>query len=133
MIYTCQRCGYVTEFTSNFKKHINAKKTCEPSLTDISKEQLLTDFLETQNDKEFICNQCNKKYKTVETLRVHKKTCTSHNENNTTTDTNATKNNTTTDTTSINNQVVREKIKQFLYDNIECITDYIIKFAKIDE
>ena len=126
MIYTCQRCGYVTEFTSNFKKHINAKKTCEPILTDISKEQLLTDFLETQNNKEFICNQCNKKYKTVETLRVHKKTCTSHNENNA----NA---NITTDTTSINNQDIREKVKQFLYDNIECITDYIIKFAKIDE
>ena len=134
MIYTCQRCGYVTEFTSHFKKHINAKKICEPSLTDISKEQLLASFLDHQNNKNFTCDQCNKKYKTVETLRVHKKTCSStqshptHIINN---NINTTNNNNIQVNIQINAPNNIPNIRDFLNENMEYITDeFIMKCAK---
>lgn len=136
MIYTCQRCGYITEYSSNYKKHINAKKICSPLLSDISKEQLLSDLSDMQNDKNYMCDRCNKKYKTTETLRIHKKTCSSNSSH----PTQIINNNINTTNNNNNNIQVNiqinapnniPNIREFLSENMEYITDeFILRCAK---
>jgi DNA-directed RNA polymerase subunit RPC12/RpoP len=128
MIYTCQRCGYITEHSSNYKKHINAKKICSPILSDVSKEQLLNDLSDMQNDKNYTCDRCNKKYKTTETLRVHKKTCPVNKqiENNIDNDEVMKQN----IINFLNEKVMKQNIVTFLNENIESITDNILKMYK---
>ena len=45
MIYKCPRCGYETCVNTNFKKHIINKIICNPTITDVSLEDIKNDFL----------------------------------------------------------------------------------------
>jgi hypothetical protein len=132
MIYTCQRCGYITEYSSHFKKHVNSKKICLPILSNITKEQILLDLLEIQNDKNFTCDKCNKKYKTVETLRIHKKTHFDQNKSDQNkSDQILNNNNDIQVNIQINSPNNIPNIKDFLNENLQYIIDeFIMKCAK---
>ena len=72
--YMCDRCGYETNRISNMKKHLSNKIACEPKLMDISREDVLEKYDHTK-DKPLVCNNCQKRYTTSETLRVHRLKC----------------------------------------------------------
>lgn len=139
MIYECPRCGYNTNVNTNFKKHISNKKICKPIIDDISLEETRNQFLNKKESNQYECNECHKKYSTVETLRIHKKKCVSKNNSNDNVIGNMT---VTNNITNIQNQVIininndntKLNIKEFLHENLEHITDeFILKCAmKLD-
>ena len=69
--YTCNRCGYKTDYPTNFKKHLNSKTVCQPVLNDIDRALVLDEYF-GKNDYLYECDICKRKYKTKETVRVHK-------------------------------------------------------------
>jgi len=72
--YSCPRCGYHTKLLCNFKKHLQIKSICPPNIADVSLD-ILKQSLITTKDKSFVCDVCNRKYSSKETLRVHLKKC----------------------------------------------------------
>jgi hypothetical protein len=77
-MHECPRCGYSTKIITNFRKHINNKKTCEPILSDISLIDIRESYAikKEKPENQHLCEHCGNKYSTYETLRIHKKLCT---------------------------------------------------------
>ena len=44
MIYSCERCGYSSEYKSNLRNHFKRKKACKPILSTIDFSSLLEKF-----------------------------------------------------------------------------------------
>lgn len=74
-MHECPRCGYTTKYITNFRKHINAKTICTPTIADVSLDDIKTNLMSTKQANTYICDECQKKYASKETLRVHKKKC----------------------------------------------------------
>ena len=58
-IHSCPRCGYETKQSFDFKKHLERKKLCDPTIADISLDELKKKYLllkETLID----CPNCHK-------------------------------------------------------------------------
>ncbi len=74
MIYECPRCAYSTNLASNFLKHLNRRIICDPINSDISIENIKTDFINRKMN-EYECKYCHKKYSSNESLKKHKQRC----------------------------------------------------------
>lgn len=52
-MYECERCGYQTRLKTDFKRHLERQKLCPPTLNDLSREDLLKKFKESNNKNNF--------------------------------------------------------------------------------
>ena len=134
MTYTCMRCGYMTNYKTHFKKHLNSKVPCQPNLSDVTMNDLKKDF-EEPSSKMFECDICHKCYTTKETLRVHKKKCIDNNIQSHIPYINNTYNNNTYNNINLNIQIHANtpiaNIREFLNENLDYVTDdFILKCAK---
>ena len=65
-IYKCKKCNYVTDRASNYKRHITSKRHLGNKKSDIVKAQC---------EKVYLCQFCNKKYKTLWGQKKHLEKC----------------------------------------------------------
>jgi hypothetical protein len=72
-IFLCEFCHYSTLKKQNYEKHLLSKKHILNSTTENQTEE--------QNNKDYICQTCEKRCKTRSTLWSHKKVCISENNN----------------------------------------------------
>jgi uncharacterized C2H2 Zn-finger protein len=49
--HTCPRCGYSCVTQSDFRKHLNRKKICSPTVADISLDNLKKKYERSTNTK----------------------------------------------------------------------------------
>ena len=133
MIFKCPRCGYDTEKTSNFKKHVYLKKLCEPTLSNATIEDLQKELFKHKQDNTFECIICNKKFSSKITLTTHQKT--QHKDNNSITiinNSNITNNNTNSNNTNSNNiisnntNITNNNITNNITNNINQITNIFL-------
>jgi len=83
VFYKCPRCGFETHHKSVFKKHLNRKKLCEPTFSNISISKIVkmfsinndntkTDKKKKKNcNKNFICKYCDKKFASRQSRSRH--------------------------------------------------------------
>ena len=74
--HTCMRCGYISQFSSNLKSHLQRKTPCAAIFSDALASSLLHG-LEEANRKRFesISEYCDKKLASPSTKWAHKKIC----------------------------------------------------------
>ena len=60
MIFKCPRCGYNTTIKANFKKHITNKILCNPSIADISLDDIRDEYFNKRNNYKHECDGCKK-------------------------------------------------------------------------
>ena len=72
--YSCEKCDYYTSNLYDYKKHINTikHKSCDKSIFSMDENK-------KSQEHNFICENCNKKYKDNSGLWRHKKKCNSNN------------------------------------------------------
>ena len=72
--YSCEKCDYYTSNLYDYKKHINTikHKSCDKSIFSMDENK-------KSQQHNFICENCNKKYKDNSGLWRHKKKCNSIN------------------------------------------------------
>ena len=72
--YSCEKCDYYTCNLYDYKKHINTikHKSCDKSIFSMDENK-------KSQEHNFICENCNKKYKDNSGLWRHKKKCNSNN------------------------------------------------------
>lgn len=73
-LLTCQRCGYETSRKYDLKKHLNRTVPCKAILQDIEREELLAE-LNKIKIREYLCDICNKAFKTPQSKYIHKRSC----------------------------------------------------------
>ena len=71
--YKCERCHYITTKKSSYNNHLNRKNSCKAIQSTITIKELL-DKLNTQKEG-YICNKCNKIFKTRQSKYQHQKRC----------------------------------------------------------
>lgn len=54
MVYFCDRCGYTTKYRNNFKNHLNRKKPCVVTQTDIDISQIKRAYDMSDDEDELI-------------------------------------------------------------------------------
>ena len=69
--YKCERCHYIAKQKGDYKKHLNRKYPCKAIHSTITIKELL-DKLNTQKEG-YICNKCNKVFKTRQSKYQHQK------------------------------------------------------------
>lgn len=69
--FTCPFCGYKTDQSSNFIKHLSLKKLCEPVIADVSIDEIKHEMMSKKVNNEFECLVCHKMYASIRTLRYH--------------------------------------------------------------
>lgn len=72
--HRCPRCGYETNFGTNFKKHLTLKNICNPIIADIPLDDLIDEFFSKKKNNKHQCEICNKKYASRTTLNKHLRT-----------------------------------------------------------
>lgn len=77
-VYECQRCGFRTERSNNFKQHLGRKVVCKPNCSDISVDEIYAVYFNDM-DKKYSC-MCGKKYTYQSGLCWHRRTCSQSNE-----------------------------------------------------
>ena len=77
--YYCQFCDYSTSRTCNYKKHLLSKRhlrNASPSVTETSPKVAKSEQKSDEKIKKiYICEKCNKEYKSRNGLWKHKKIC----------------------------------------------------------
>ena len=64
-MYKCNICNYVSNNKSNVNRHIlNKHKTDSDSESDTNTESVIETKNISETEKTFLCEKCNKKYKT---------------------------------------------------------------------
>lgn len=71
--YKCERCHYIAKHKGCIKKHYQRKYPCKPIHSDISVEELLEKLNKPKEG--FVCNKCNKVFKTSQGKYQHQKRC----------------------------------------------------------
>ena len=71
--YKCERCHYVAKQKGDIKKHLQRKNICRTIHSNISVEELLEKLNKPNNG--FVCNKCNKIFKTSQGKYQHHKRC----------------------------------------------------------
>ena len=111
---TCPRCGYTTDYMSNFKKHLKTKTMCAPIVSDDDLTTLSNTLFVTK-DKPFTCSKCSKCFSSKKGHLGHERVCTKEPVNEPLEQ--------TTLTTSICPQPSLIKKNCFGYENIDYISD----------
>lgn len=76
VLYTCPRCGYETQHKQNFRTHLNRKTLCPSTLSDTTKEDMITLLDEGHFKQEvYSCELCSMTFKTPQTKYSHKLRC----------------------------------------------------------
>ena len=73
--YNCERCGYTTVFFSNLKAHFKRKRPCPPILNNIDVSTLYSDYFSNRENRQYICEYCERSYSTIESKCNHTKKC----------------------------------------------------------
>lgn len=74
--FVCRRCGYTTCKKYNLEMHLKRKRSCQASLEDISREDLLTTLTDRQlPEKTYDCKQCGKQFASASGRSHHHKVC----------------------------------------------------------
>lgn len=74
--YNCRRCGYETTDRGNLMKHFNRKILCDPKISDIDRESLITaSYKRVYKTEDFKCNFCDKPFKVMNSVYRHAKKC----------------------------------------------------------
>lgn len=71
MVFTCPRCGFITEYTTNYKKHIKLKKGCIATVNDVGIEAMEAELHKHKINNNITCLICNKKFASNKTLNKH--------------------------------------------------------------
>lgn len=76
MSHKCKRCGYETNESFNYWKHLKRINACPAKLSDISTTELLNAFNESRNEgKTLPCRFCRKLFGTKQTKYQHEQRC----------------------------------------------------------
>lgn len=66
-------------YITNLKNHVSSKNLCQPTVSDISLDQIRNELFSKKSDNTFECTCCHKMFKTKITLKNHIKVCKSNN------------------------------------------------------
>ena len=72
-VYECEFCSYETKNISNYKRHINSKRH-QYKIALNSKNNIIYTYSNGTNK----CEYCNEVFSRTDSLRRHRKSCTSH-------------------------------------------------------
>jgi hypothetical protein len=76
MKFTCDRCGYATDYKQCMQNHLQRKTTCNAILSDIPTSSLLDKLNHKEyNDVTYDCEYCNQRFNSISSKSRHKKTC----------------------------------------------------------
>jgi hypothetical protein len=76
MSYICPRCHFETDFRCYYITHLQKKKTCNPTFSNVSRDHVIEKLNEKQAiKKKFKCDLCPKAFSHAPTLSNHKKIC----------------------------------------------------------
>lgn len=82
MEFKCSRCGYETGRKADLKKHLQKKRICPPTLSDIDRWKVLDDVAkDIEQDGKYSCEFCEKTFASPQGKYQHKKRCSSNPEN----------------------------------------------------
>lgn len=73
-MFSCQRCGYSTEFKCNLVSHLKKKHPCVTTLSEISQAELL-DVLIDKSRRKFSCSICNRQFADRSYMYKHQRQC----------------------------------------------------------
>jgi hypothetical protein len=74
--FVCERCGYETTAKGNLVRHLQAKKTCRATVSDVNRDEQLKRVLHRDRPtKLHECHFCGVKYNHMSSLSKHKKVC----------------------------------------------------------
>jgi hypothetical protein len=73
-VHNCPRCGYKTDLTSSFKKHLERKTICKAKLADVPLDELCEKYL-TAKVITHTCDDCDKSFFSKSCFYAHKNTC----------------------------------------------------------
>lgn len=74
IIYKCERCGYQSNYKYNLKVHLEKKKICPSTNSDISRD-LLIEKLTYNTDLKYKCEYCPKTLNTKIGIELHESKC----------------------------------------------------------
>lgn len=81
MKFTCERCGFETEYKCSLIKHLERKKSCNSSLSNISREDLIKKLKEKKrNDVTYDCRFCSAQFNHYANCQRHQQTCKEKND-----------------------------------------------------
>jgi hypothetical protein len=70
--YLCKRCGLDFNQKITLISHLKKKKTCIPIEKDLDPNELIEELKDNTKKEGLLCDTCNKIYKNVNSLRMHK-------------------------------------------------------------
>lgn len=75
--HKCPRCDYTTKYIFNLRKHLQRKSICQPTLSDTPINQILTS-IERNEANGYIhkCDNCDKRFKSLQSKQKHQIRCT---------------------------------------------------------
>ena len=73
MEFVCPRCNYSTSHKHHFINHINRKKDCPSTISEVCLESLREQY--TKPISIYTCEHCSKSFKHQPNMSRHKKTC----------------------------------------------------------
>jgi uncharacterized C2H2 Zn-finger protein len=73
--YDCPRCGYETNYKSNYRTHLLRINKCTSILLDVSIESLIKDINIVKDLNSFKCDYCEKLFKSAQLKYQHKQRC----------------------------------------------------------
>lgn len=131
-LYTCERCGYQSNFKANFLRHLkHNKQPCKPHLNDVSITELLAKYTSDNTTTQpcLTCQFCNTVFHNTANKSRHMKTCKSKHLSNTpqtpthTTQINSNNSNTVNTVNNNYQQNITINIKNFGCENINHILE----------
>jgi hypothetical protein len=79
----CKRCGYETSQKSNLLRHLERKVPCEPKLSDVSTESLISELNHKEyNEVTYSCVYCNREFNFNQSRHRHQLICKKKTESN---------------------------------------------------
>ena len=71
--YKCKRCHYIAKQKSNYNDHLHRKNPCKAIYSTITIKELIDEL--NKPKKGYVCNKCNKVFKTKQSKYQHQKRC----------------------------------------------------------
>jgi uncharacterized C2H2 Zn-finger protein len=70
----CPRCSFTTDRASSFRRHLNRKNECKPSLADVPVEEL-KQHANSSSSNAWKCENCGGAFKSAQSLSNHRRRC----------------------------------------------------------